>query len=106
MKLAFFRKKSKHSGKLAYISFIVWIAVSKTVSAQGNSFELWPETNVWNKIAPDIRFSLLAAITRYLESNTRDINLTFQADYSFGYSKRFFFTKLADQNRVLHLRET
>lgn len=99
-----FLKKVKGQSKLAFISLIVWLITSSAVSAQGTSFELWPETDVWYKITPDIRLSSLAAITRYLESDTRDFNLTFQADYSFGYSKRFFFTKLADQNRAQALK--
>jgi len=74
------------------------------VTAQEPSYEIWPETDVWYKITPDIRLSSLAALTRYLESDTRDFNLTFQADYSFGYSKRFFFTKMADQNRAQALK--
>lgn len=104
MKLPVFRKNFKQQKKLACIGFIVWLVTASTVSAQGTSFELWPETDVWYKITPDFRLSSLMAITRYLESDTRDFNLTFQTDYSFGYSKRFFFTKLADQNRAQALK--
>jgi hypothetical protein len=74
------------------------------VSAQGTSFEFWPEADVWYKVTPSLRLSSFAAVTRYLESDTRDFNLTFQSDYSFGYSKRFFFTKMADQNRAQALK--
>jgi hypothetical protein len=89
---------------LTIIGFLFWLITSVQVKAQNTSFELWPETDVWYKITPDFRLSSFAAITRYLESDTRDFNLTLQADYSFGNSKRFFFTKLADQNRAQTLK--
>ncbi len=94
----------KQQTKLVCIGLIVWFLTTTNVYAQKSSFELWPETDVWYKITPDFRLSSFAAITRYLESNTRDFNLTLQADYSFGYSKRFFYTKLADQNRAQTLK--
>ena len=87
---------------LAGIIFL--FASASGVSAQGTSFELWPETDIWYKVTPGVRLSSFAAVTRYLESDNRDFNLSIQADYSFGYSKRFFFTKMADQNRAQALK--
>jgi hypothetical protein len=104
MELTAFLKKFKQQMKLACIVLIAWFLTATTVYAQKTTFELWPETDVWYKITPDFRLSSFAAITRYLESDTRDFNLAFQADYSFGYSKRFFFTKMADQNRAQALK--
>lgn len=91
--------------KIQVLAGLMYLFASASgVSAQGTSFELWPETDIWYKVTPVVRFSAFAAVTRYLESDTRDINLTFQADYSFGNSKRFFFTKMADQNRAQTLK--
>jgi len=90
--------------KLACIALLLWVFTFINVSAQKASFEFWPEADVWYKITPGFRLSSFAAVTRYLESDTRDFNLTLQADYSFGNSKRFFFTRTADQNRAQTLK--
>jgi hypothetical protein len=104
MALIRFLKKFEQQLKLSCISLIVWLATATPIYAQKTSFELWPETDVWYKITPNFRLSSFSSITRYRESNTRDYNLSAQADYSFGYSKRFFFTKMADQNRAQALK--
>jgi len=90
--------------KPAFISVFIWLVTSISVSGQSSSYQIWPENDIWYKLTTDVRVSSLAAITRYMESDTRDFNLTFQADYTFGYSKRFFFTKMADQNRAQALK--
>jgi len=74
------------------------------VSAQGTSYEFWPEANIWFRVTPGLRLSSFASVTRYFENDTRDINLSFQADHSFGNSKRFFFSRLLDQNRAETLK--
>ena len=104
MTLALFRKKFTHQIKRIAACLLVWLATMMNVSAQGTSYELWPETDVWYKVTPSLRLSSFAAINRYLESDTRDINLTFQTDYAFGHSKRFLFTRLLDQNRAQELQ--
>ena len=90
--------------KLSCFLLPAWFFTFTNVLAQGTSYEFWPEANVWYKVTPGLRLSSFAAITRYLESDTRDFNLTLQTDHSFGYSKRFFFTRLADQNRAQQLK--
>jgi hypothetical protein len=99
----FYTKHAKQI-KPACTALLVWFLTVINVSAQSPSYELWPEADVWYKITPSFRLSSFSAVTRYMESDTRDFNLTFQADYSFGYSKRFFYTKLADQNRAQALK--
>lgn len=98
------KKKFKTQINRITAFLLIWLATTIQVSAQEPSYELWPEMDVWYKITPVFRLSSFAAITRYLESDTRDFNLTLQADYSFGNSKRFFFTRLADQNRAQTLK--
>jgi hypothetical protein len=83
---------------------LVWIATALGVTAQKTSYEFWPEADIWYKVTPGLRLSSFAAVTKYLESDTRDFNLTIQADHSFGNSKRFFFTRLTDQNRAQTLK--
>ena len=99
----FFTKYAKQI-KPACTALLIWFLTVINVSAQSPSYEFWPEADVWYKVTPSFRLSSFSAVTRYLESDTRDFNLTFQADYSFGYSKRFFFTKMADQNRAQALK--
>lgn len=82
------------------IGLIVLTLTNNTSSAQNTSFELWPEIDTWYKVSPGLRLSTYAGIARYLESDTRDFNLTIQADHSFGKSKRFFFTRLLDENKA------
>jgi len=98
------REKALKYFKQVFFGLVILISGILSVSAQKPGYEIWPETDIWYKIAPDFRVSSLAAVTRYLESNTRDFNLTFQSDYSFGNSKRFFFTKMVDQNRAQTLK--
>ena len=97
--IGFLTKYAKYI-KLSCFLLPAWFFTFTNVLAQGTSYEFWPEANVWYKVTPGLRLSSFAAITRYLESDTRDFNLTLQTDHSFGYSKRFFFTRLADQNRA------
>jgi hypothetical protein len=104
MAIKVFVKKFVRQIKIVYTVLLVWLITGLGVSAQETSFELWPETDIWYKVTPTLRFSTFTAITRYLESDTRDFNLSIQADHSFGYSKRFFYTKLADQNRAQALK--
>ena len=99
-----FLKKLLKQIKLTIGGLLIWLITAMGVSAQGTSYEFWPEADVYYKVTPGLRLSSFAAVSRYLESDTRDFNLTVQADYSFGYSKRFFFTKMADQNRAQALK--
>lgn len=90
--------------KLVCVILLMWTCTFMNVSAQKTSFEFWPETDVWFKITPGFRLSSFAAVTRYLESDTRDLNISLQADHAFGNSKRFFFTRTSDQNRAQTLK--
>ncbi|MDX8337899.1 DUF2490 domain-containing protein [Draconibacterium sp. IB214405] len=78
---------------------LIWFSSWIDISAQNYHYEFWPEADIWYKITPGFRVSSIAAITKYLESNTRDLNVMLQADQSFGKAKRFFFTRLVDQNQ-------
>lgn len=90
--------------KPAFTAWLFWFAATFSANGQISSFELWPEADIWYKVTPGLRLSSFAAISKYLESDTRDFNLTMQADHSFGNSKRFFFTRLMDQNQAQTLK--
>jgi len=94
--------------RMPFILLLVFVALTgspRYLSAQSNvSYEFWPENDHWYKVSPGIRLSSLVSISRYLESDTRDLNLTLQADYAFGKSKKFLFTRLMDQNQAETLK--
>jgi len=94
--------------RMPVILLLVFVALTvspRYLSAQSNvSYEIWPENDLWYKVSPGIRLSSLVAISRYLESDTRDLNLTLQADYAFGNSKKFLFTRLLHQNQAERLK--
>jgi hypothetical protein len=83
----------------------ITISVNRDLSAQSTfSYEFWPEADIWYKVTPGLRLSSFTSLTRYLESDTRDLNLTLQADHAFGKSRKFLFTRLMDQNQAETLK--
>jgi hypothetical protein len=97
-------KKISEFLKLIITCFLFWLISSANVFGQNTSYEFWPEADIWYKVTPGLRLSSFASITRYLESDTRDLNLTLQADHAFGKSKKFLFTRLMDQNQAETLK--
>jgi hypothetical protein len=102
--LKFFFKKSAKCIKTIFFAVLILPGTSSNLASQDFSYEIWPEIDVWYKITPGLRLSSFASTTRYLESNTRDFNITLQADHSFGKSKKFLFTRLLDQNQAETLK--
>lgn len=92
--------------KIALFQLVLFFLVINRLNttAQQTKFEFWPEIDVWYKVTPGLRLSSFASVTRYFEDDTRDMNISFQADHSFGNSKRFLFTRLLDQNRAGELK--
>lgn len=99
-----FRKKLAWQIKLVCVGFLVNLIIGLGASAQKTNYELWPEADIWYKVTPGLRLSSFASVTRYFESNTRDFNISIQADHSFGSSRRFFFTRMLDENRAGKLK--
>ncbi len=100
IRLVNFSQWIRKSAIITAITFLVWIGCFNKLAAQQFSYEFWPETDIWYKVTPGFRLSSFASITRYLESDTRDFNITLQADHAFGKSKKFLFTRLLDQNQA------
>lgn len=97
-------KKSGQFVKTLFIAVLILLGSRSNIASQDFSYEIWPEIDAWYKITPGLRLSSFATTTRYLESNTRDFNITLQADHSFGKSKKFLFTRLLDQNQAEALK--
>lgn len=68
--------------------------------AQNTSFELWPETDLWYRIDPSWRLSSFIAITKYFESESRDLNISVQAEYAWGQTKYSVFRKLMNDAKA------
>ena len=90
--------------KTLVFAVLILLGTRSNLASQDFSYEIWPEVDVWYKVTPGLRLSAFASTTRYLESNTRDFNITLQADHSFGKSKKFLFTRLLDQNQAEALK--
>lgn len=90
--------------KTLVLAVLILLGTRSNIASQDFSYEIWPEIDVWYKITPGLRLSSFASATRYLESNTRDFNITLQADHSFGKSRKFLFTRLLDQNQAEALK--
>ncbi len=77
---------------LCLMAFISMCAINYSL-AQNTSFEFWPETDIWYTLSPAWRFSAFVPITKYNESNDRDLNVYLQADYRWGRTKFSVFRK-------------
>ena len=74
------------------------------VRAQQTSGEFWPETNIWYRLSPGTRFSLLIPVTKYHESNHRDLNIYLQGDYAWGKAKHPLYRRQVDEIRLESFR--
>lgn len=80
-------------------TILFWAATIPVCAAQNTSLELWPETDIWFRFNPSWRVSSFISITKYNESDTRDLNVYLQADYAWGNTKYTIYTRLMDQER-------
>lgn len=79
--------------------FFVGFVVSQSCVAQNSSLELWPETDIWYRLNSSWRLSSLVSITKYNESESRDLNASLQLDYAWGQTKFPIFRKIIDQEK-------
>jgi hypothetical protein len=71
--------------------------------SQNSSIELWPEADIWYRLNPSWRFSSFIPITKYNESDTRDINIYISADYAWGETKLVLFRKFVNDEEKLRM---
>jgi hypothetical protein len=93
-------------GMKARIKILILISLCsfQVTKAQNASFEFWPEVDIWYRFNASWRASSYVAVTRYFESNTRDLASTLQLDYAFGKTKNPLFVRLQDDNRVQNIK--
>lgn len=77
---------------------------TNSLIAQNSSFEFWPETDIWYRISPSFRLSVFVPVTKYHESQERDLNIYLQADYAWGHTKNSIYMRLVDQNQYQLLK--
>jgi hypothetical protein len=87
---------------LRHFFLIIFILANPIHSAiaQKNSFEFWPETDIWYKINSSWRLSAFVPITKYNESKYRDLNIFLQADYKWGTTRHSIYMRLTDASRM------
>lgn len=66
---------------------------------QNSSLELWPETDIWYRLNSSWRLSAFVPITKYNESNSRDLNVYLHIDYAWGKTRYTISRRLVDQER-------
>lgn len=84
--------------------FLFAMFIVSGLKAQSNSFEIWPETDIWYKVTKDWRLSAFVPITKYYESKDRDLNLILQADYKWGKTKRILLMRLSDDSQAQQIQ--
>ena len=84
----------------------IWLSLSFSYFgfSQNSSFEFWPETDIWYRINPSWRLSSFIALTKYHESDQRDLNFSLQADYAWGKPEYTVFRKLMDDIKVQQMK--
>jgi hypothetical protein len=90
--------------RMTGIGLLLFQMSSAWVEAQNSSFEFWPETDIWYRISPSWRLSAFMPMTKYHESQYRDINVYLQADYAWGKTKYMHYLRLFDENRAQQMK--
>lgn len=87
--------------QLRPLCIVVFLSICRytAIQAQNFSFEFWPETDIWYRLSPSWRLSAFIPVTKYHESNYRDLNVYLQADYAFGRTKHTVYRRMVDENR-------
>lgn len=90
------------------VQFILILLLLNTISlkilAQDSSQEFWPEIDVWYKLTPSWRTSVLIPLSRNIETNYREGSFVLQLDYSWGKSKHGLFMRMFDDDQASRIK--
>ena len=90
------------------VQFILILLLLNTISlkilAQDSSQEFWPELDVWYKLNPSWRASVLIPLSRNIETNYREGSFVIQADYSWEKSKHGLFMRMFDNDQASRIK--
>jgi hypothetical protein len=79
---------------------MIWLVAAGAAVADEHAQEFWPEVDLWWRISPDWRVSMLVPISQNIETDYREGSLILQGDYSFWKGTRRYSTRLMDENRA------
>jgi hypothetical protein len=96
-------RKKRYRLQLIFL-LVICLGSANICKAQNTSFEFWPETDIWCTLNPSWRLSALIPVTKYCESKDRDLNVYLQAEYKWGSTKLFVFSRLVSENRVQQVK--
>lgn len=89
----------KYNLRLIYLFFTLNFGATQICMAQNSSLEFWPETDIWYRLNSAWRLSAFVPITKYNESEGRDLNIYLHVDYAWGHTKEPIFRRLVDQEK-------
>jgi Protein of unknown function (DUF2490) len=90
--------------RITGLVLILWFGVSGLVFADEPSFEFWPETDIWLRLAPAWRLSTFLPISKNVETDYREGNLILQTDYAWGETKYAIKRRLLDEGRASKMK--
>lgn len=83
---------------------LLYMSILNSCFGQDSSKEFWPELDVWYKLTPSWRASVLIPLSRNIETNYREGSFVLQADYSWGRAKRVLFVRLLEQDAAERIK--
>lgn len=83
---------------------LLYISILNSGFAQDSSKEFWPELDVWYKLTPSWRASVLIPISRNIETNYREGSFVCQMDYSWGKPKRIIFMRMLNEEEAERIK--
>jgi hypothetical protein len=81
------------------LGILLCVGTINICTAQNSSFEFWPETDIWYRLNSSWRLSSFIPITKYNESESRDLNIYLHVDYAWGHTKNPIYRRLVDQEK-------
>jgi hypothetical protein len=89
----------RHNIRLFCLGFFMSLSSTHFSIAQNSSLEFWPETDIWYRLNPSWRLSAFVPITKYNESDSRDLNVYLHVDFAWGKTRYTIYRRLMDQER-------
>ncbi len=89
----------RQSLRIIWFIFFINLIAPNSCFAQNTSTEFWPEADIWYRLSPTWRFSTFTSITKYNESNNRDLNIFLHVDFAWGKTRYTIYRRLMDQER-------
>lgn len=89
----------KYNLRLTYLFLILNFGTTQICMGQNSSLEFWPETDIWYRLNSAWRLSSFIPLTKYNESESRDINFYLNIDYAWGHSQFPISRRMLDQEK-------